>query len=121
MKNVINCIDPNNILLLIHVVTSPHINVSLSFVEMGVLFSDDVLYYLSLCIVDFYWRIFKSFSELHRFSLLSPINELYFCNPLRCFRSVLGGLASLAFSAPFSNKIGKVLNSVRKSRFCIKK
>ena len=37
MKNVINCIDPNNILLLIHVVTSPHINVSLSFVEMGVL------------------------------------------------------------------------------------
>ena len=37
MKNVINCIDPYNILLLIHVVKSPHINVSLSFVEMGVL------------------------------------------------------------------------------------
>ena len=64
-------------------------------------FSDDVLFYHSLCIVDYYWRIFKSFSELHRFSLLSPINKLYFCNPLRCFRSVLGGVTSLAFFDPF--------------------
>ena len=37
------------------------------------------------------------------------------------FGQFLVDLRPLHFSALFSNKIGKVLNSVRKSRFCIKK